>query len=197
MKPILFNTEMVKAMLDGRKTVTRRPAKFNWGEDTEKVLDRYFTHHSGKYTALFHQPNGSFSFHSYSNYEVGDILYVRETWQSVPSVEDDGIAYVYKASDNGMDWQNNTEDWKWRPSIHMPKEAARIFLKVTDVRVERVQSISQQELIKEGFNHNDYLQGDGAYIHYSELWNALYGNWTENPWVWVYEFEVVPEAQNE
>lgn len=74
-------------------------------------------------------------------YQVGDLLYVRETWQYVDEgiAGDDNAGYVYKASENGKDWETGSEDWKWRPSIHMPKEAARIFLRVTDVRVERLQ----------------------------------------------------------
>jgi hypothetical protein len=197
MKPILFNTEMVKAILDGRKTVTRRPAKFNWGEDTEKVLDRYFTHHSGRYTALFHQSNGSFSFHSYSNHEVGDILYVRETFmlwgcrhcEKAECFSCNPAEYAYRATG---DWDS---DYKWKPSIHMPKSAARIFLKVTDVRVERVQDINGQ-------GHHDDVLKEGITVQLSELdcgytpshkfrdiWQNLYGDWDANPWVWVYEFE--------
>ena len=146
MKPILFNTEMVKAILDGRKTVTRRPIK------SKNIMSNITIDNGILVNEEFIAPG----VHRYSSpkqkYEIGDILYVRETCQSVPSVEDDGIAYVYKASDNGMDWQNNTEDWKWRPSIHMPKSAARIFLKVTDVRVEKLLEMAEKDAHSEGFS---------------------------------------------
>lgn len=163
--PVLFNTEMVRAILEGRKTVTRRVIK-NQG-----------------YIADNRQP-----------YRKGDVLYVRETWSPVfvkPK------RYLYKV---GCDEANNLPI-KWRPSIHMPKEAARIWLKVTDVRVERLCSdIREIDCIKEGIYpyKSDMTEKTEIEIEYEfeDLWNStikksdyhLYG-FDANPWVWVIEFE--------
>ncbi len=123
-KPILFNTEMVRAILGNRKRVTRRVIK----PQPESKEDIIYKHpECGKY---FLSPDDDTCPETEikSLYKVGDILYIRETWHPIgPS---DAHDYVYKADDPlGTD--------KWYPSIHMPKEAARIFLRVTDVRVER------------------------------------------------------------
>jgi hypothetical protein len=176
MKPILFNTEMVKAILDGRKTVTRRPIK----ESVMETWDSRFWNCSRS--------------SKYAPYQTGDILYVRETWRY------DKTRIMYKAnySLSEIFYKNGkTVNIKWRPSIHMPKEAARIFLKITDVRVERVQYINGQ-------GHHDDVLKEGITVQLSELdcgytpshkfrdiWQNLYGDWDANPWVWVYEFEVV------
>lgn len=154
-KPILFNTEMVKAILEGKKTVTRRIKKSD-------------------------KPP----------YQVGDILYTRETWQHVCDA-----GYVYKATD--PDWET-TEDWKWRPSIHMPKEAARIFLQVTDVRVERLQEMTVRDLIAEGaaYHFDVPCRISEKFDAFKDLWDSTikkealehYG-WDANPWVWAIEFK--------
>jgi hypothetical protein len=180
-KPILFNTDMVRAILDGRKTVTRRVIKFPEGM-TGRLSESGATDH------IFY-PGGI----KRPLYRTGDILYVRETWcyenhmhdltagePDLPNGESPH-RYVYRASspDYPVD--------KWKPSIHMPKTAARIFLKVTDIRVERLQDITVEQAIKEGFN--------SAY-EFNVLWDKTikkqdldkYG-WNANPWVWVYEFE--------
>ena len=138
-KPILFNTEMTKAILNGRKTCTRRAIKLDLGlADTDKNDSSYLK-----------IPNEYGDYHDAKDlcrYQVGDYLYIRETWckvgEDVDSIffEDSGAMYngqvLYRA--DGIDL---TDIGKWRPSIHMPKSAARIFLKVTDVRVERLQDI--------------------------------------------------------
>lgn len=134
-KPILFNTSMVQAILDGRKTVTRRIVK-------ESVLSKFNFDSTGKLLGSF---DGCDMYPSTDDapYHFGDILYVRETWHKYTKRIGKGTScrleqfYGYKAS------IANSEDSreKWRPSIHMPKEAARIFLRVTDVRVERLQDI--------------------------------------------------------
>lgn len=125
-KPILFNTQMVRAILDGRKTCTRR------------IVKPQPTAHYG--VQCIKPP-----------YQPGDILYVRETW----SLRFDGEKYFYRADKNTSREEKRLLDYndvKWRPSIHMPKEAARIWLKVTNVRVERLQDISGEDLIKEGID---------------------------------------------
>ncbi|MCH5213066.1 MAG: hypothetical protein J1G06_08620 [Oscillospiraceae bacterium] len=205
-KPILFNAEMVQAILDGRKMVTRRAVK----HDTEAVLS------SAKYRFDFSDAE-IIKIRCQEPYKPGDILYVRETWQEASMMsfgEEKTHDYIYKAD---YDYQslNSCDDsgeemltdfpWcvKWRPSIHMPKEAARIFLRVKSVRVERLQEITTDEAIKEGIDLED-LKPLGTITHanyvqeFATIWNKtinrentdLYG-WDANPWVWVIEFERV------
>lgn len=191
-KPILFNTQMVRAILDGRKTCTRR------------IVKPQPTAHYG--VQCIKPP-----------YQPGDILYVRETW----SLRFDGEKYFYKADKNTSREEKRLLDYndvKWRPSIHMPKEAARIWLKVTNVRVERLQEITEAQTEEEGFlftppclhrtgeNYCDIDGPCGSKIKYCDmsagelfgkvLWDStikksdidIYG-WDVNPWVWVIEFE--------
>ena len=187
MKPILFNTEMVKSILDGRKTVTRRAIKLDLGlADTDKndssylkIPDEYGDYHDAK---------------DLCKYQVGDILYVRETWQDL---SDDKGEYVYLADgDKGLadrDWGViKAKDIKWRPSIHMPRKAARIFLKVTDVRIERVQDITEKQVAKEGFVSSFDMESDTLYF-FAKTWDNIYKDkgfgWESNPYVWVVVFE--------
>lgn len=177
-KPILFNTEMVLAILEGRKTVTRRIVK----------LPKYI-HEQGNGLYVLHAENACYVNQKMQNltsylkmpYQPNDILYVRETWA-------DGYdGYVYKADDK-LEWKVV----KWHPSIHMPKEAARIWLKVTNVRIERLQDIDIAGCEKEGCQcgHN------GDIFEFMSIWDSTikkpelgkYG-WETNPWVWVIEFE--------
>lgn len=188
-KPILFNTEMVRAILDGRKTCIR------WIIKAEKV-DNVLNSPARKSNPNI--PDAQFIKCLVDmKYEPGDILYVRETWCKDPS------RYMYRAD------YSNTERFykdgkevsiKWKPSIHMPKEAARIWLKVTDVRVERLQKITGQDVLKEGLNSHvhpqaSYFDGNQREM-FEKLWNSTikksdidrYG-WDASPWVWVIEFE--------
>lgn len=184
-KPILFNTEMVRATLEGRKTCTRRVIK----PQAKKI-----------YWNPASYPNGWTDEHGYQRkepYQTGDILYVRETWQHNPIPT--GWPYDYKASPE----YNSIEHEKWKPSIHMPKTAARIFLKVTDVRVERLQDMSIQDMINEGVKASDITTNRGVIEYrvvnrFEELWDSTvkkkdldkYG-FGANPWVWVIEYEMV------
>ncbi len=196
MKPILFSTSMVRAILDGRKTMTRRVIKnppwgmHNWDYDEDGGFEARCG--NGGAGGIFLDWNEPLK----PPYKPGDILYVRETWVDTVSLPLDcahyGIndKYMYKA--NCLDDIN--PPWKWKPSIHMPKEAARIFLKVIDVRVERVQDISEDEAVAEGFSGFE----DEAYLvlpseEFAQYWDSLDAKrgfgWDENPWVWVIEFE--------
>ena len=184
MKPILFNTEQVRNILDGRKTNTRRPIKQSgWLErplSREKDGSVWFA--TNRYTQFCCKPL----------YKRGDILYVRETWaieecQSCLSGLNYSVVYcqcryVYKA--------DGEKSIKWHPTIHMPREAARIFLKVTDVRVERLQDITPDDMDKEGL---PFCMSIAPYDGFEEMWNAIYAkrgySWNSNPWVWVYEFK--------
>lgn len=195
MKPILFSTPMVQAIMDGRKTMTRRvikdvPSEYDF---TGRVIATNEDNRRLKGCLSFGFDNAPDIYIS-PLYEPGDVLWVRETWQTVPSESGDGYAYVYKASDNGQDWQNNTEGWTWRPSIFMPKKATRIFLKVKGVWAERVQEISREDVIGEGFRINSpAIFSKGYKGAFQLLWDSLnakrgYG-WDSNPWVWVISFE--------
>lgn len=232
--PILFNADMVRAILDGRKTDTRRAVKYKYSNTEMKLrTDKYGTclieiqkdiegETHGK------NPDGG-TWHKLLPYiekkspcKKGDILYVRETWAFIPCIGcdgrynrgqymncydlqaveyDDGSSisdgcFVYRA-----DCQNQ-ERIVWRPSIHMPKEAARIWLKVTNVRAERLQEMNTGDFLEEGvvirpeaYNdpENAYKQAKTEFIH---IWDStikkpdleMYG-WNVNPWVWVIEFE--------
>lgn len=182
-KPILFNTEMVRAIIDGRKTCTRRIIK---AEKVDNVLN------SPARKSNPDIPDAQFIKCLVDmKYEPGDILYVRETWKKAPN------GYYYYE-----DWQRNdiADVTKWKPSIHMPKEAARIWLRVTDVRVERLQEMTGQDVLKEGLNSHvhpqaSYFDGNQREM-FEKLWNSTikksdidrYG-WDASPWVWVIEFE--------
>lgn len=186
-KPILFNTEMVRAILDGRKDATRRivkgfiPDDAVWGYTAftpKGYISCRGTFADGYGEKFFKLPC-----------EPGDILYVRETWKKAPN------GYYYYE-----DWQRNdiADVTKWKPSIHMPKEAARIWLKVTDVRVERLQEITSEQICREGVEveYPHVLNGEEKRYAFSRLWDSTikksdldrYG-WNANPWVWVIKFE--------
>ena len=194
-KPILFNTDMVRAILDGRKTVTRQAVKpqpqgyFEVNDNPLYIYDMCFG-------------NGRI----YPPYQQDDIMYVKETWHKYKKRIGKGKScymaefYGYKASiANSED-----SDEKWRPSIHMPKEAVRIWLKVIGVRVERLQDITEKQAKAEGFepvmstkDSSFYTPWQGPPVeNFKYFWNytikkkdlPLYG-WNANPWVWVTEFE--------
>ena len=211
-KPILFNkqisTEMVRAILDGRKTCTRRICK-DANECTVPDMDFY---NADKRTYAVHNFADKEQMEQLSTAErtcpicPGDILYVRETWKKAPN------GYYYYE-----DWQRNdiADITKWKPSIYMPKEAARIWLKVMNVRVERLQEITDEQAKREGIQydecptgfawkqetdmHNCYTTPIGAM---QALWNSTikksdldrYG-WDASPWVWVIEFELCEKPE--
>ncbi|HBR5676010.1 TPA: hypothetical protein L9Z48_002500 [Klebsiella pneumoniae] len=213
---MIFNGEMVRAILDGRKTQTRRPIKWKqtrfteigeredgskwpWSEDAEHTCD--FWHPC---------PFGA----------VGDRIWVRETWGVVShAFSDDGLmidwvpdrpstaihempfgngyysGYAIYAADGDFTWGDDDgyEDGRscWKPSIHMPRAASRILLEITDVRVERLRSMSQDDARAEGV-----IAASGpmeAGLAFRELWDSIYGeeSWKANPWVWVIEFKRV------
>lgn len=196
--PILFNTEMVRANLDGRKSCTRRlvkgfvPDDAIWGYTAftpKGYISCRGTFADGYGEKFFKLPC-----------EPGDILYVRETWSK-------GLErYIYRADypDTEKFYRDGKEiEMKWRPSIHMPKEAARIWLKVTDVRVERLQEITEDGAKAEGANFKngknvgfEEKMNRTAIERFAEIWNSTikksdldrYG-WDASPWVWVIEFE--------
>lgn len=192
MKPIIFSTPMVQAILDGRKTMTRRVIK------DKDITNNFDIDVDGSVYAYIDQATGdSFPPTAIAKYQVGDILWVRETWS-----KDENGEYVYRAN------YGTTEDdsfppsmFRWKPSIHMPREAARIFLKVTSVKVERLQEITEDEAIKEGakaYGPNN-CSGTSARIAFAEIWDktTTEHEWRTNPWVWVIEFEKISKEEVE
>ena len=198
--PILFNTDMVRAILDWRKTVTRRLIKapvLSKVEPPKKVILK-----NGVANFEWNTPKTAGGFEIKMPYQPGDIMYVRETW----CLRYDGEKYFYKTDKNTPREEKRLIDYdhvSWKPSIHMPKEAARIWLKVKDVRVERLQEISGGDLIKEGIDlfQSNYVRV--AFDEFKNLWNSTikksdldrYG-WDANPWVWVIEFERCEKPEN-
>jgi hypothetical protein len=218
MKPILFNTDMVRAILEGRKTVTRRAIKPQpdgalrpMGQGS--CWPGYFAD-TGEERVL--RPP----------YQPGDVLYVRETWAKVPvspggHFRPNGV-YYYKAGPVDV-----PEGYlrRWSPSIHMPREAARIFLRVKSVREERLQHISSGDVLREGIEPEDFRgkckcawENEGCmdrpcanrdgyiemchWMPFMRLWDKTVKghdrtkySWEANPWVWVIEFERISEKE--
>lgn len=205
MKPILFNTDMVLAILAGRKTQTRRVIKhwvpndaiwgydvFTAGRERGEIACRG-TYEDGYGEKFFIPP-----------FQVGDLLYVRETWARFRGWCW-GPVYVYKA---GYDPKQlppvYITKWHWHPSIHMPKEAARIFLRVTGLRAERLQDITNVDAVREGCNPIWHRNESGATVYegtpidsFRQVWDRTTTkyDWSVNPWVWVIDFERVSEAE--
>lgn len=228
-KPILFNTEMVRAILDGRKTCTRRVIK---PQPKSKLCYTFAGSDSGTWgypnrTAHeiwgeeFKLPNDiteeELSKRWNPPYHTGDILYVRETWQCWRAHRYEATADIrFRAggddvrlqfangntdSINRLDYDTFVHKWfshngEWKPSLFMPKEAARIWLKVTNVRVERLQEMWASDVTKEGIFFTKPTTADGMLQAFADLWNSTikkanldrYG-WDASPWVWVIEFE--------
>lgn len=195
-RPILFNSEMVRAILDERKSCTRRlvkPEPQGYFEVNEEPLYIYDTDgNQGKITPPYHP---------------GDILYVRETWCKYDDDHIiDGRKYAYKADVSPISEEARKKfGYRWHPSIHMPKEAARIWLKVIEVRVERLRDITETQAQAEGCNSGLLTGVCTARGQFEDLWNSTikkfdldrYG-WNASPWVWAIEFERCekPEEDN-
>lgn len=179
-KPILFNTEMVRATLEGRRSYISLKIPIDIVNNCDVETDGTLLSYENNY-GDFIKPV------KLCQYQPGDILYVRETWKKAPN------GYYYYE-----DWQRNdiADITKWKPSIHMSKEAARIWLKVTDVRVERLQEITEEQAKLEGCNSGMLTGPCTARGQFENLWNStikksdldLYG-WDANPRVWVIEFD--------
>lgn len=216
---MIFNAEMVRAILDGRKTQTRRVMKNQPAGDYPEtpVLIRNVGggfQWYGRYgeSSIFNCPFG----------DVGERIWVRETWATLGNEDgccvdwNDNLckgdektaARIYRASceqrpgDYGLwsipdnaDWKPHTENEKfegaWRPSIHMPRWASRITLEITDVRVERLNAITESDASAEGITDTGF--GDLLVDGYRYLWKSIYGDdsWQANPWVWVIKFKRV------
>lgn len=205
--PILFNGDMVRAILDGRKTATRRVVKYKYDNTEMKIrTDKYGTRLIEIQKDIEGETHGKYpdgrTWHRLlpyiereAPYKKGDILYVRETWTYHDGAVD-GIIYKARCP------EKLAKSKKWRPSIHMPKQAARIWLKVTGVRVERLQDIGLEDCMREGID----ADRTGLFARFSMLWDSTIKkpdldrySWDADPWVWVIEFEQCgkPEVENE
>lgn len=193
-RPILFSGIMVKAILDDRKGQTRRVIKPQPDHCHRDIIGKSEPYNKVDWNRLIPQIGDNEIKCPYG--KVGDILWVRETWQLLPSGFDEIPPeewYIYKATDELSD-----ECTKWRPAIHMPRKACRIRLKTTDIRVERLQDITEEDAKAEGMLPSlpKFPEGRKGYrTSFEFLWNSLnekrsYG-WKVNPWVWVIEFERV------
>jgi hypothetical protein len=190
-RPILFSGPMVRAILEGRKTQTRRIVKpqppKGYHIDTCQYNDTGWAFwvsandHAGTCTCKnLRQPYG----------QPGDRLWVRETW--APAYRTYGYA-TKKAIAYRVD--SDHDPHKWKPSIHMPRWASRITLKVVGVRVERLQECTRGDAMAEGCPFPNMAIGSDPRKWYAELWNSIngMGSWEANPWVWVVEFKVISQ----
>ncbi len=196
-RPILFTADMVRAILGGRKTQTRRVIQAKLYDDEHFELDRFERYPDGSYRAVLFDAEGEpYSIRSpYGG--PGDRLWVREAWREsgnmqradgrIPS-EHPGFGEVLYRADGG-------HTGPWRPSIHMPRWASRLILEVTGVHVERVQDISYEDVKAEGVPLPEWNERSLWFRSFRDLWNKInagrgYG-WDENPLVWVVEFRRV------
>lgn len=188
-KPILFSGEMVKAILAGRKTMTRRVVKMMSAIATIDGVPHVEDQH-GDWRLLV----------KFSPYRVGDTLWVRETWcplnldyEAAPrnvSVPLDGANVICSYRADHRDPRGDAKPLQWRPSIFMPRWASRITLRITDVRVERLQSITEADAMAEGIEHDPHVH---TWLKFASLWNGINAgrgySWDANPWVWIISFE--------
>jgi hypothetical protein len=196
-KPILFSGPMVRAILDGKKTVTRRIMK---PQPVPKPVDYKYGGHwwdSKKAQSMVDvegflrgdDPTVAGCFCPYG--EPGEQLWVRETWaDTTPFMHDEG-GIVYRATDPL--WSEMDEEFKWKPSIHMRREYSRIQLRIDDVDVERIQEVQYTDIQAEGFEADPRVSIDDS--EFRKLWDQLNAErgfpWSRNPWVWVITFSVV------
>ncbi|CAM7402895.1 hypothetical protein [Klebsiella pneumoniae] len=196
---MIFNGEMVRAILDGRKTQTRRIMAPQPADDIERGI---FPNPEviGWKSSLRHK-HGSTTAHFCHYGKPGDRIWVRETWNKY------GGLLTYRADHDWIDDMRKETvcTAKWVPSIHMPRWASRILLEITDVRVERLNAISEEDARAEGIIDGGCLncgepepcgcanpEPDAADA-FAYLWQSIYGqeSWNANPWVWVIEFKRV------
>ena len=225
-KPIFFQTAMVEAILNGTKTQTRRKIKpqiqvsergWKWAGPRPKAI-----RNSGAMSCwgknVSPDDSSNFILRGSGKYREGDIMWVRETWQITDFLHpsDENYGYIYKASENGKVWAANTEEWRWKPSIFMPKNACRLFLEVTNVRVERLTNISKEDAIAEGikkrhsnvfgetwddytydYDPNQSPNFKNPVSSFRSLWESIHGigSWSRKEWVFVYNFKRVDKPE--
>lgn len=199
-RPIICRDWQVRAILDGRKTQTRRPVKFEWCGTSDALLRQ------SQFDPAYKSPFGT----------VGDRLWVKETWGlmahhdptdwfrvGICGLDEDSLAPLY-ATEHRANWRYENENAFWRSPVSMPRWASRIDLEITAVRVERVQDITEEDAKAEGIMESEAGRAAGKalatykrevwpplVLQFADLWQSIYGTWDANPWVWVYEFRRV------
>lgn len=225
---MIFNGEMVRAILDGRKTQTRREVKLNldiaclattydWATSLaanhyQGLTEEQIQQKAESLRGVIHPvilDDGQMVSIICPHGKPGDRIWVRETFCPVDDTQYGGEKWVdYRATpkfeeSHPAGWDsapNDAEALKWRPSIHMPRWASRILLEITDVRVERLQSITLGDICKEvGCGLYDFRPATYGFQVWEELWKSIYGaeSWNANPWVWVIEFKRVEAEKSE
>ena len=198
---------MAQAIQQGRKTQTRRVVKQIRTNDNGNV-DFDFKNHSGRNIPKEDINSALVGLVDNAPYKVGDVLYVKETYQHTEVLNihptDDNYGYVYKA--DNQPWED-FEGWKWKSPMFMPEKAARLFIVITGIKVERLQDISEEDAIAEGVEriadygstgYKLYTEPDAAHSDidavwsFESLWQSINGekSWNANPWVWAYTFEI-------
>lgn len=196
-KPIIFSTEMIRAILNGNKKQTRRVIKPQpiWDDGIWYWKNHYFS------PEAFNIGNDKF-IKEKCPYQIGQTLWVRETWSKIyidwPPEENTEYEYEYKADIGNKypgewpeEYKDNEACGRWKPSIFMPREAARLFLNITNIKAEKIQDITEEDAKAEGVQPD---KETGSYVDsFMCLWDRLnkkrgFG-WDVNPWVWVIEFE--------
>lgn len=198
---VVFNDDMVRAILEGRKTQTRRPVK-NVRADNCLVIRKPTKKRNGVYTHVMDAPEHGLC--PFGN--VGDRIWVRETfnafWLDNDVIQEikDGVSLASELCDYKADYSDSSKPAEgWTPSIHMPRWASRILLEITDVRVERLHDMSEADAKAEGASPATYkiTPPEAVYrVNFGDIWRGIYGqeNWLSNPWVWVIEFKRIQEA---
>lgn len=205
MKPILFNAEMAQAVRERRKTVTRRVVKPQPPEHT------YLQHTHGRFAWSFWQEGDKHW--ARAPYQPGEILYMPEPWRCMGMFGDTGyvvgfkdgetVRFVFRSKERAERWAKygNKPFEQWQSPYFMPREAARLFLRVEDVRPERLQSMTPEQCAQDGGFEVEAVKAVGADVLFGDLWDktmkpadrALYG-WAANPWVWVIQFKRIGEG---
>lgn len=180
-RPIIFNAEMVRAILDGRKTQTRRVIK-------ELMPELQYQHRDVlRCEGIDLTPEGFMALHKCPYGQPGDRLWVRETWATVG----ENHVAVWKTYPQCLPKDVNLEEVKWKQRQWMPRWASRITLEIVNVRVERLQDITETDIKAEGFTYWNYPESNIE--DFKVCWKKIYGPgaWDKNPWVWVVEFKKI------
>lgn len=188
-RPIIFSTPMVQAILDGRKSMTRRIIKGHGFDPNTMPYHDAATYDDPKLGTQYYFKDEGFGYLGIKcpYGEQGDILWVRESFTPItPSKFNRNTSIYYRADAH----PTKLKYFNWKPSIHMPRTAARIFLEITEIRVERLQAITRGDCMLEGCPFPNMADGPNPKDWFTELWNSIKGpdSWDANPWVWVITF---------
>lgn len=191
-RPILFSAHMVQAILEGRKTMTRRTIIL---KDKYEDAGEYYFQFQYSNIGYFTSPLTGDTINIRCPYgNIGDRLWVRETWQHTKCLninpEDENYGYVYRADNHP--WKD-IENWKWKPSIFMPREASRLMLEITEVMVQRLNDITVQDIESEGLSNNWRYECASPNDWFATLWDSINGkgSFDKNPLVWVITFKKI------